>query len=171
MDKINPLAFGEIKRYLKWLFIISSFIIIPAIIIFCVSFLIQMLSNNNDPKVISEFQTDVPLILLAFYSGGLGSLLSYIFMRLFLHSESEEIVKRLARLLLGGGLGIGAFFLLRSSALVRIFYPHLLVDGSDQKLTYHSVMLLSLICGLAAEAIIRSIQRKINAGHTSAKDY
>ena len=156
----------EVSRLLWWLFVVAFFVIAPATILYAVALIVQLLSHlfpnsESGSKVVAEFYSDLPLILLTFYSGTLGGVVSYVYGRTQLSLASDSLVTKIAKLLFAGLIGVAVFFLLRSAALVKLFYPTLPAEQiTAVSLNYHSVIVASFVAGLLGPAVVRSIQNR-----------
>jgi hypothetical protein len=165
----NPLEFamidrsdrGEVQNLTIWMLIIVFFMIAPPIMLYCVWWILESLKGlAHDPHPsITELYNELPLVLLSFYSGTLGSIISYIYGRTVLHLETDRLGSKVAKLLFGGLIGVAAFFFLRSAVVIKLLYPKLpLQDIGSSTLTYHSIIILSLFAGLLAPRIVTGIQ-------------
>jgi hypothetical protein len=147
----------EVQRFCKWIFIFCFFIFVPAAILYGVRFVLRWLAEA-DTDVIKDFSNDITMILLVFYFGALGALVSYIWMRTVTRAESDSLITVMAKLLLGSSVAVAAFLFLRSGFLISFFYPKISTSANSFVLTYHPILLISFLAGLLAPTIIRRVQ-------------
>jgi hypothetical protein len=153
------------KRMGQWFGIILFFLLVPAMMLYSTFWIINLLARSSGSSTslsnAAQYFDDAPMILLAFYAGAVGSVVSYIYGRVSLAAPSDRAIRKMARLLFGGTLGVVAFFVSSSGLIIKFLYPKFPVDQLANALVgYQSIILISFVAGLVAPAIVRAIQRK-----------
>src|ERR1700722_4975282 len=157
---------GEFKRIAEWLFILAFFVIIPAATLYAAAYIVRFLrgafvDTSHETGVVVDFFSDLPLILLTFYSGAVGGVVSYVYARTQLSAESDLLVTKMAKFVFAGTLGVVVFLFLRSAALVKVFYPSLPTENiNSSTLNYHSLLFAAFLAGLLGPVLVRGIQSK-----------
>lgn len=142
------------------MFVVSFLIVGPATALYAVRFVVSVFSTANDSVAVVEFFGDMPMVLMAFYAGAVGSGVSYIYGRNELGIESDATITKMAKLLFGGLIGVAAFVFLGSSAFMKFFYPKFNTNDEVLKVSYQSIIASSFLAGLTGRAIVRAVQKK-----------
>jgi H+/Cl- antiporter ClcA len=163
---MNETAESDSKRIVQWMGLICFFLLMPPVILYLTYFILKMLGGlatnvSPSPNTV-KFLDDIPMITLAFYSGAVGSVVSYIYGRTNLNAQTDPVIRKMAKLLFGGALGVVAFFFSSSALIIKLLYPKLAIDQISNAggISYESVILLSFVAGLIGPAIVRGVQRK-----------
>jgi hypothetical protein len=162
---MDPITDSDNKRMMQWIGLICFFLLTPPAILYSTYFIIKALgsiTNVTGPSPnITRYFDDAPMITLAFYSGVVGAVLSYIYGRTNLNAPSDRVIMKMAKLLFGGALGVVAFFLSSSALIIKFLYPKFPVDQlSSVSLGYESIILLAFLAGLIGPAIVKGLNKK-----------
>jgi hypothetical protein len=107
-----------------------------------------------------RFHDNITNVLIAFWGGTMGAILSYLYDRLNSQLKTEELIFPMARLLFGGILGAASFLFIQSSVLIKIFYPKI-AEGQDPILiSYQSVIAVAVFSGILGPLLIKGIRTR-----------
>lgn len=161
---------SELRKLAKWTAIILFFMIVPAAILFACKQIITLLDGSAAKAGVSQdFAAQAPSILLAFYFGGIGAIVAYIYSRIQGAIGSEALIQQMAKLLFGGLMGVAGALFLKSNALIKLLYPKLPTDGL-QDVSSSSLMMLSFMCGLLGPYLVKAAQDRVtHIGSTETK--
>lgn len=150
---------NEVTPVLKWLGIMGFFAVVPPIFLKFGELVLRELSSSGQ---FQQFSDDLPWILLAFWSGTMGAIVSYAYERTHKEIDSQPSIVPITRFLFGGIVGAASYFLLRSAFLIKLLYPNVDVSKFDQEhlVDYRSVVAFAVICGLVGPSLVRSIRRR-----------
>ncbi|MGO4715357.1 hypothetical protein [Bradyrhizobium sp. 2TAF24] len=103
---------SDLRKLLKWVTIIAFFLVAPAAALLLADWIVQSIGGDNQNNdMVRDFHTQLPSILLAFYWGGIGAIVAYIYARTHNNAASEPLINQMAKLLFGGLMGVaGSFF-------------------------------------------------------------
>src|SRR6476660_2324840 len=140
------LTIDELQRFAKWVVLVVFFLAAPAGTLYLATVILLSVSTNNSQELM-RFLADRPLMLLCFYSGTVGSIVSYLYARLHMGMRKpSSIVRQISILLLGGIMGTAVFFVVRSGWILKLLYPNIPKEALDiDKLDYYSLIFLSVL--------------------------
>jgi hypothetical protein len=152
----------EFEDVLKWIGIMIFFALVPAAFLKLAEYLLLHIFGGPGVAPLNEFSIDLPMIMLAFWSGTMGSIVSYAYERVHNEIPSQPIIIPMAKFLFGGIVGAASFFLLRTAFIIKLLYPKIDSAAFDQQqlVDYRSVVAVAVICGLIAPFLVRNIRRQ-----------
>ncbi|MGZ2487153.1 hypothetical protein ACVITL_005738 [Rhizobium pisi] len=152
----------ELQDVLKWIGIMIFFALAPAGFLKFAEYLLLHLFSGPGTASLSEFSVDLPMIMLAFWSGAMGAIVSYAYERVHKEIPSQPAIIPMAKFLFGGIVGAASFFLLRTAFIIKLLYPRINPAEFDQAqlVDYRSVVAVAVICGLIGPFLVRSIRRR-----------
>jgi hypothetical protein len=151
---------SERGRFLEWILILLFFLAAPYFVLALASEFATMLSTPGSDRPLNEFIADRPWLLLTFYSGVVGGVVSYVAERTQAQSESDQPVTRIAKLLAAGLMGVAAYMFVRSGFLVKLFYPGLKWEGGSE-LDHRSLLGLAILAGLVGPRLVGGVRKKV----------
>ena len=143
-------------KLLKWISVLSFFAVVPPLFLEFGAFILDRISNTPNAAIV-QFYGDMPLILLAYYGGVMGAILSYLYDRLNENIASPEIFHVMSRFLFGGIIGATSLFLINSAVLLRLFYPQVDVRqiNPDALRDYRPIVAFAVFCGIIGPVMIK----------------
>lgn len=147
---------------LKWIGIIAFFAVVPLLFLKFGEVALREISRRGPmDKFVDEFSSDLPMIMLTFWAGTMGSIISYVYERISRERSSQPLINSMARLLFGGIIGAASFFVIRSAFLIKLLYPKVdtAVLGPDQLVDYRPIVVVAVISGLIAPTLVRGIRK------------
>lgn len=101
MRKVGDSATGEYRKVIKWIGIIAFFAIVPPSFLKGAEVILAQGLPSSRSAAVAEFTDDLPLILLAFWSGAMGTIVAYVYERLHGGLKSQPIIYPMSRFLFG----------------------------------------------------------------------
>jgi hypothetical protein len=153
---------ADLQKLAKWIAIIVFFLVVPAAVLYGCDKIVLSLGNSSTPNDIAkDFDVQLPSILLAFYSGGVGAIVAYIYARVQGIATSEPLIYQMAKLLFGGLMGVAGLFFLRSNALIKLLYPKIPTDSiNNQDASSSSLMMIAFLGGLLGPYLVKAAQER-----------
>lgn len=154
---------SEIARFLGWLFIGAFFIVAPAAFLYAAATILKLLSDPTSPTSgIRAFDEEKSQLLLAFYAGTVGGLISYGYGRIEQKLPSDPINTKITKLFTSALLGVALYLFINSAVFVRLFYPQLYLQVHQFEPDIYTVLLAALLAGLFGPTLISHIKRKFS---------
>lgn len=148
---------------IKWLGIMAFFAIMPVIFLKFAEFVLKNISAGAvESGGVQEFSNDLPMIILSFWAGSMGSIVLYAYQRTQNEIASKGAMVPIARLLFGGIVGAASLFFLQSAVVIKILYPKVNLSeiGENQLSDYRSVVAVAVLCGLLSPLIVRNMRSR-----------
>jgi len=136
----------------------------PLIFLKFADFALFNLMGEEVSNTAKEFRIDLPLITLAFWSGTMGTIVAYVYQRLYGDLQQQRMIYPIARFLFGGIVGAASYFVIRSGFIIKILYPKLETATleASKLVDYRPVVAVAVISGLLAPGIVRAFQKKVD---------
>lgn len=152
----------QLLRILRWLGIMCFLAVVPPAFLLFAEFVLTWMSSSSKQGLATDFREDLPWIMLSFWAGTMGAILSYIYDRHNRALPSQPSVFVISHFLFGGLAGTISFYVIRSAFLIRLLYPNLPVSGLDMKqLTdYRATVAVAVVSGLSARGIVEAIRKR-----------
>jgi hypothetical protein len=155
---------SELKRLAEWVLILLFFIIAPPITLYAVYWIALLVSPAKDAQVVN-FANDLSMFVFSFYAGCTGAVVGYIYARFHSNVATDAAVTKIAKILLGGLLGVAAFLTIKSAFIVKVLYPSLDISRVALPETdYKTTLSVAILIGIIGPGLIKRLQDRAQRG-------